>query len=332
MRSWKSRVLPGVVGALLVIGAPPPASAAARPRLMQAPTRAACEAFADYFQVEYLVAFASAFAGIGDKEKAKATAVEIRDTFHLLLSPKLEQVTRTLADGTDPALRKLFVRQARGFARGVALLEGVGLTKEQIQKLSELDLKPETDLQKVVGDVNLDKAELKRSVKKFGASAKSIDLNEATSKERRAFTAAGSACGVFPVGVNCARVVTPDEAAAVLGGEATTKNQDGTCTYTSSAGNGGDAPELAVDVYQSSLAFDRLGTSAQGQGVPGVGDEAAVVDGFNAFSSTNTCGRTLFVKQAEQTVVVAACTGATSPSTEALAGIATNVLARSGQA
>jgi len=139
-------------------------------------------------------------------------------------------------------------------------------------------------------------------------------------------------CGVFPVGVNCERVVTNAEATAVLGGRATTKNDDGTCTYAGAGGNGGDAPELAVDVYQSSLAFDRLSTSGQGQSVPGAGDAAVVVDGFNSFSRTNTCGRTLYVKQAEQTVVVAACTGATSPSTEALVGIATNVLARSGQA
>jgi len=332
MRLWKNRGLATLVGALLLAGAASPASAVPRELPAKTPTRAACEAFADYFQVEYLVAFASAFAGIGNKKKAAATAAEIRDTFHLLLSPKLEQVTRTLADGTDPTLRKLFVRQNRGFARGVALLARVGLTKEQIQTLSELDLKPETDLQQVIGDVNLDKQELKRSVKKFAPSSKDIDLNRATPKEQRAFSDAGSACGVFPVGVNCARVVTPDEAAAVLGGEATTKNEDGTCTYAGPAANGGDAPELAVDVYQSSLAFDRLSTSAQGESVPGVGDAAAVVDGFNAFSSTNTCGRTLFVKQAEQTVVVAACTGDTLPSTDALTGIATNVLARSGQA
>jgi hypothetical protein len=296
---------------------------------MHAPTRAACEAFADYFQVEFLVAFASAFAGIGDKQKAQATAVEIRDTFHLLLSPKLEQVTRTLADGTDPALRKLFVRQTRGFARGVALLEGVGLTKEQIQKLSELDLKPETDLQKVVGDVNLDKEELKRSVKKFAASAKSIDLNEATSKERRAFTAAGSACGVFPVDISCSKVVTPDEATALLGGPVTTKNEDGTCTYTTSVDASHDDAELAVDVYESSLAFDRVTESAQHQVVPGVGDAAVAVDGFNSFSHVSTCGRTLVMKQGERTVVVAACAGDLPPSAEALAGIATNALARS---
>jgi len=332
MRSLKSRALATAIGTVLAAGASLPAASAMRQGEAPVPTRAACDAFADYFQVEYLVAFASAFAGFGDKKKATDTAAEIRDTFHLILSPKLELVTGTLADGTDAVLHKLFVRQAKGFARGVALLARVGLTNEQIQALSELDLKPETDLQQVIGDVNLDKQELKRSVKKFAPSSKDIDLNRATPKEQRAFSAAGSACGVFPVGVNCARVVTPDEAAAVLGGEATTKNQDGTCTYAGPAANGGDAPELAVDVYQSSLAFDRLSTSAQGESVPGVGDAAAVVDGFNAFSSTNTCGRTLFVKQAEQTVVVAACTGDTLPSTDALTGIATNVLARSGQA
>jgi len=332
MRSWKTRALATAIGAVLAAGAALPAGSAMRQSEAPAPTRAACEAFADYFQVEYLVAFASAFAGFGDKKKAEETAAEIRDTFHLILSPKLEQVTRTLADGTSPVLRKLFVRQAKGFGRGVALLESVGLTKAQIQTLSELDLKPETDIQKVVGDVNLDKAELKRAVKKFAASAKGLDLDQATSRERRAFAAAGTACGVFPADVTCSQVVTTDEAAAFLGVPATVKNEDGTCTYTGPPEKGRDAAALAVDIYESSLAFDRLSTSAQSQSVPGVGDAAAVVDGFNAFSSTSTCGRTLFVKRGERTVVVAACTGDTLASTEALAGIATNVLARSGQA
>jgi hypothetical protein len=332
MRTWKQRGVAAVVGALLLAVVATPATAAPREGPAEAPTRAACEAFADYFQIEFLVAFASAFADFGDKEQTATTEAEIRDTFHLLLSPKLEQITRTLADGTDPPLRKLFVRQARAFARGAALLEGVGLTKAQIKVLSELDLTAETDLGQVIGDVDLDKAELERAVEKFGPSSKAVDLNDATRKEGRAFQHAGSLCGVFPVGVNCERVVTTDEATAVLGGRATTKNDDGTCTYTGSAGSGGDAPELAVDVYQSSLAFDRLSTFGQGQSIPGVGEEAIVVDGFSSFSSGNTCGRTLFVKQAEQTVVVAACTGEKLPSNEVLAEVANNALARSGQA
>ena len=84
----------------------------------------------------------------------------------------------------------------------------------------------------------------------------------------------------------------------------------------------------AVDVYASSLAYDRLAASAQKQGVSGVGDAAVTVDGFNAFSSSKACGRTLIAKQGERTVVVAACTGATPPSAETLVGVANNVLAR----
>ena len=331
MPSWKSRAFATAIGAVLVAGASLPAASASGPREGSAPTRAACDAFADYFQVEYLIAFASAFAGYGDKKKAEDTAAEIRDTLHLILSPKLEQITRTLADGTNPVLRKLFVRQARGFARGVGLLERVGLTKAQIQKLSELDLKPETDIQQVVGDVNLDKGELERAVKEFASSTKSIDLNQATSRQRRAFAAAGTACGVFPLGVDCVNVVTTDEAAGVLGVPVTVKDEDGTCTYTGPADKTQDASELAVDIYESSLAFDRLTESAQSQSqnVPGVGDAAIALEGFNAFSSTKTCGRTLIAKQRERTVVVAVCTGDNPPSTEALAVLATNVLARS---
>ena len=324
----KLRAIALGMGVILVFAAASPATAATQVKGPKPPTRAACQAFADYFQVEFLVAFASALAQTGHNKGSEKAAAQIGNTLHLVLSPKLEKVTRTLAEGTGPPLRKLFTRQAKTFGRGVALLEHVGLTKAQIQKLSELDLKPETDLQQVVGDVHLNKKELARAAEQFSSSAKSIDLNEATSKQRQAFQAAGSTCGVFPVGLDCSSVVTADEAAAVLGMPTTTKNRDGTCTYSGATGAGEGAPELAVDVYASSLAYDRLAASAQKQGVSGVGDAAVTVDGFNAFSSSKACGRTLIAKQGERTVVVAACTGATPPSAETLVGVANNVLAR----
>ncbi len=335
---WRRRAVALFVGALLVLGASAPAMASSSAKGSTPPTRDACEAFADYFQIEYLVAFASAFAQLGDKKSAKAAAAEIRDNFHLILSPKLEQVTKTLAAGTDPVVRKLFAQQAATFAKGVALLEGLGLSKDQIQKIAAVDLKPDTDLQQVVGEVNLDKKKLKAAVKTFGASAKSVDINEATSKQRAAFSDAGTACGVFPDHVDCSKIVTTAEATALLGSSAKVANDDGTCTYTGAApsspdsasqsSTGQDPVQLSVDVYASSLTFDRLTESGQHESVPNVGDEAVAVDGFTAFSSFKTCGRTLITKQAQRTVVVAACTGDTAPSTESLAGIATNVLTR----
>jgi hypothetical protein len=341
-RVLRLRVLAAGVGAILLLGGSAPAMAASTAKTAKAPTRDACEAFADYFQIEYLVAFASAFAQLGDKKSAKAAAAEIRDNFHLILSPKLEQVTKTLAAGTDPVLRKLFAQQAATFAKGVALLEGLGLSKDQIQKIATVDLKPDTDLQQVVGEVNLDKQKLKAAVKTFGASAKSVDINEATSKQRAAFSDAGAACGVFPDKVDCSKIVTTDEATALLGSSAKTGNDDGTCTYTGAAPSSPDTTsqsstsqdpaQLSVDVYDSSLTFDHLTESGQHEAVANVGDQAVAVDGFTAFSSFKTCGRTLITKQAERTVVVAACTGDTAPSTESLAGIATNVLTRLPQA
>jgi hypothetical protein len=327
MGPWKQRFAAVGVAAVLVVGASSPVMAAGSSRPAKAPTREACQAFADYFQVEYLVAFAAAFAGLGDKQQAKQTAADIRNTFHLILSPKLERIAETLADGTSPPLHKLFVAQAKAFGKGVALLEGVGLTKAQIQELATVDLKPETDLQAVVGDVDLDEQELERAAKKFGAVADSIDLETATPKEQRAFRDAGLSCGVFPVDVDCSEIVTDDEASALLGVAATGTNEDGTCTYTGES-TGRDDAVLAVDVYESSLAFDRLTESAQNQDVPGVGDGATAVEGFNSFSSIKTCGRTLFVKDGERTVVVAVCAGDTPPSAETLAGVTNDVLDR----
>lgn len=326
MRRRNLALVAAVAVAALLLGTVPVAAA---PAAGTDPTPEACEAFADYFQIEFLIAFASAFAQVGEKQDAEKAQDAIRDNFHLILSPKLEQVTQTLADGTDPSLRKLFKQQQQAFAKGVALLEGVGLSKDQIEKLSTVELTPDTDLQAVVGDVDLDKKALAKAVKKFGASADSIDITDATSKQKTAFTAAGASCGVFPVGVSCKVAVTNDEAVALLGAPVTVAKDDETCVYTASDTTGAsDDVELAVDVYDSALAFDRLTKSTQNQSVPGVGDAAIAADGFTSFSSAKTCGRTLFVKQGERTVVVAACNGDTPPSAEALAGIATNVLAR----
>jgi len=220
------------------------------------------------------------------------------------------------------------VQQRKAYAKGVALLERVGLTKEQIQKLSELALAPETDLQQVLGDVQVDQQELDRAVKQFGAATASLDLNEATSRERTAFRSAGTACGVFPAELGCKEVVTAEEASTLLDARAKGTNEDGSCTYTAVSSASQDDAVLAVDVYESSLAFDQLTSSTQNQDVPGVGDAAIAIDGFNSFSRSKTCGRTLITKQGERTVVVASCTGATPPAVDVLAGIATKVLDR----
>lgn len=327
MRSFGSRsVAVAVVGGVLALGTAPAVGASVP---APAPSRATCEAFADYFQVEYLVAFATAFASLGDANDADKAATEIADTFHLILSPKMERVTRTLARGTSPALRSLFRRQSAAFAAGVELLAGAGITKAQLASLASLDLGPNTDLQAVFGDVRLDKQELDAAVADFHDDAQSLDLNAGTPRQQRAFAAAGTACGVFPTSdLDCADVVTTDEAAALLGGPTTVKSEDGTCVYALSTAATGGTTELAIDVYESSLAFDRLTQFAENPNIPGVGDAAVSIGGFSSFSSTNSCGRTVIAKQGERTVTVAACTGDTTPSVEALAGIANDVLAR----
>jgi hypothetical protein len=326
-RSPRVVLVAAVATASLALGAVP---AAAAPSATDSapPTPEACEAFSDYFQIEFLVAFASAFAQVGDEKDAAKAEAEIRNSFHLLLSPKLEQVTQTLADGTGPPLRKLFRQQAKAFGKGVAMLADLGLSAEQIQSLADVELTAETDLQAVVGDVDLDKQELSRATKKFGATADSIDINGATAKQKQAFSAAGSSCGVFPVGGECRTLVSADEAEAFLGAPAETADDDGTCTYTAKAASAQDDLELAVDVYESTLAYDRLTASSQNQSVPDVGEAAIAIDGFNAFSSIKTCGRTLFVRQGGRTVVVAACVGDAPPSAESLGAIANTVFSR----
>ncbi len=332
MPSWKRRTVALALGAILVLGASAPAMASSVAKDPKPPTRAACAAFVDYFQIEVLVALASGFAQAGNKKKSEKTANNIRDTFRLVLSPKLQQVTQTLADGTDPAVRTLFAQAAKAYGRGVALLEGAGLSKTQIAKLAKFDLKPDMDLQQVVGDVNLSKQKLKQAVKEFSSSfsssAAQVDPKRATSKQRSGFQALSSSCGASPVEVDCSSIVTADEAAAFLGVAVTTENDDGPCTYTGPDDEDGRAAELAVSVWSSLLIYDQLTEGVPSQSVPGVGDAAVVINGFSTEGRGGTCGRTLFVKQGEHTVSVAACTGDTDPTTEALAGVANSVLAR----
>ena len=277
----------------------------------------ACDAFADYFTIEFLVAFASAFAGLGDDlgadsgngkgQGASTTKEEIENTFHLIFSPKLEAITGTLAEESPKSIRKLFAKQQAVFAEGVDLLEEAGLTKKQLAALAELDLSPDTDLDQVLGDVKISKKKIKAAAKEFGKSASALDLNDkATAAQQRAFQQTGTRCGVFPESdIDCESLVAPELSARLVGGEATVKNDDGSCTYAGPVGADGDEPVMIVDVYPSARSFDRL--VRQLPNAQKIDDDSAVADGFSSFSSAKTCGKTLFSKTGDDTIVVALC-------------------------
>jgi hypothetical protein len=290
-----------------------PAGASVPERVGKLPDTA-CDAFVDYFQIEFLAAFASAFANVGQNLDPKSktggkgfTQADIQNTFHLIFSPKLEQVTDTLATQGPKSIRHLFAQQRDVYTRGVAILRDIGLTPKQITALATVKLSPDTDLTKLLGDVKLTKGQIRNAARRFGQHAGALNLNDTvTPAQQKSFQDAGTGCGVFPgTDVKCADLVSSDLEQRVLGGPATVKNKQGSCTYTGPSDPGGDTPVMVVDVYDGVRTFDRLFEQLKGGQM--VDPNTYITQGFTSFSDTKTCGRTLYSKATAATVVVAAC-------------------------
>jgi hypothetical protein len=307
------------IGALvLVLALPAGAGAASR---AAKPSEKACDGFADYFTIEFLVAFASAFAGVGSSSLDGTTSgtggtggtgssisgEEIQDIFHLIFSPKLEAVTALLAHEAPPSIQGLFAKQQAVFTRGIDILEGLGLTKHQLQQLATLDLSPDTDVTKLLGDVKISRAKLRAAGKKFGKDAGALDLNRVVSRtQQRAFQQTGTQCGVFPKSpVKCASLVDAGVAAPLLGGAPVVKAEQGSCTYTGPAEPGADEPVMVVDVYPTPRTFGRF--AKQLQNPEKLDADSYLTDGFSSFASSKTCGKTLYSRTTAHTIVVALC-------------------------
>jgi hypothetical protein len=302
-----------VVCALVVGVAMPATTVGASTRRAPLSTKA-CDAFVEYFQIEFLVAFANAFAGLGQDAGSDSggsdtgpTREQIQDTFHLILSPKLEVLTGTLAQEGPKSIRSLFARQEAVFARGRDILGDAGLTKKQLKALATIDLSPDTDVSEVLGDVKLSKKKIAAAAKEFGEHSADLNLDDTTTPaQQRAFQNAGTGCGVFPgTDVACDSLVSSELQRRLLGGATTVKDDQGSCTFTGPKDARGDEPVLIVDLYGSQRTFDRL--VEQLQGGEQVDADTYLTEGFSSFSAVKTCGRTLYSKTADGTLVVALC-------------------------
>jgi hypothetical protein len=300
---------------LAVVASGQPVSAthsSTRPRI----SNAGCDAFADYFTIEFLVAFAAAFAGLGEElggtteqgSGRPVTKEDIQDVFHLIFSPKLEDVTGTLAREAPRSIRSLFAKQQAVFARGVEKLEALGLTKKQIQVLAQLNLTADTDIKELLGDVDIPKARITAAARDFGKDADALDLNDVVTKSQQAaFQRTGSTCGVFPISdVDCESLVGTDLTSRLVGGVATVTNDDGSCVYAGPKDPGSDAPAMVIDVYKTRRSFARLVEQLQGTGEE-VDADTHLGDGFSTFASTKTCGKTLYARTTDATLVIAVC-------------------------
>jgi hypothetical protein len=288
---------------LLAIATAPGVSAAPT----AAPPDAFCAAYSEVFDVSFRIVFNAQFV-----ESANPGAGnEAEREFALILSPKLEQLSRVLADNAAPPLDRALRRQADAYAKGVALLQAAGLTQAQVDALAAApsDISSD-DLAALLAGANLQQAGIVRAADQLARVRKDGDIAAASAAARQAYQDAGVDCGVLPEpGVRCKKLVTPTEASAVLGAKARVRTKGNTCLATVGSKPAADGPLIGIDVYRSARAFDRITAGNEGQAVAGVGEAASMLGSFNTFGSIKTCGRSLVVKAGDRTTVVAACLG-----------------------
>ena len=153
-----------------------------------------------------------------------------------------------------------------------------------------------------------------------------------TRDEEEAFESAASDCGVVPdPEVECETLVTDDEATALLGGELS-ETQTGTsgCAWVGPETEAGDSNSLAVEVYSSRFAYERLTGQLAGVGEPvaGLGDEAVALEGFSSQTLGSTCGRTVVALLGERTLQVALCLGDTPVTIDQVVAVAQQAAGR----
>jgi hypothetical protein len=293
-----------------------------------APSDRFCTGFNDYYAASFTAALAAGFAEAFGEDGNGADPDEVRGSILLVLSPKLEHVTGQLASSAPKVLRPVFRAQRKSFAKGVGILEDLGLTSDQLDQLATLPTDVSgSELEARIGEVNIDGDALTQAGKDFASEVDDLDAGDFPNA-RVAFQRAGSQCGLFPnTSFDCEKLVKPAEADALL--DDATRTDDEGCEYEGPEPDRGLQPALAVDVYESARAYDRLAQKSGSASVAGAGDAAAAVEGYTPFTGFKTCGRTLFVKDADRTVVVAFCPPGDGEVDDAtLTGVATKVLDR----
>jgi hypothetical protein len=277
-------------------------------------SEAGCEAFNDYFQVNFAVAFLTGFAeAFEDFDDADGSATndqpdidQLRNVVFLVLSPKLEQSTSVLAKQGPKQLRKVFMEQRAVYRDGSAILQDdLGLSDEQIDAIRDADFGKDTP-DALADELGIGQADLEAAADEFGEQSDVLTAEDATASQSRAFERLATGCGSVPdSGVDCDEVVTTDLRDELLGSRSTVESDGGTCTYTGAEEDDGDEPVLGVNVYRTAESYDRL--VEQNSAIAAIDADNATIDGYTMFSSFKTCGRTLFSRTGDATVVVALC-------------------------
>lgn len=310
------------------LGAAAQGASASTPVAKQPLSDKGCAAFTDYFQVNFAVAFLTGFAEAFDDVGATDTKSsggassrapdvdQLQNLVFLVLSPKLEESTTVLAGEAPKSIRKVFAEQRDVYRDGVKLLrDDIGLSGEQIDAIRDADFTEETP-DALAEELDISKADLEAAAEEFGKQSDVLKAEDATEKQSRTFERIATGCGAIPdPGLECDEIVSADLQERLLGGSANVENGSGTCTYTGASSVGGPEPEIAVDVYRTADAFGRL--TEQNSATDEIDADNVTANGFVSFTSFKTCGRTLFSKQADTTVVVALCRPDDAPVTDA---------------
>ena len=307
------------LAAALVLGLAPQ-SASATAGGAQPLSDQGCTALNDYYQVTFAVAFLTGFAETfedlaasdtgsdesGDGSAEQPDIDQLQNVVFLILSPKMEQATRVLAKEAPRSVRKLFAAQRDVYRDGVELLrDDLGLTTQQIEEIRDSDFTEETP-DSLADDLDISQADVEAAAEEFGKSSDVLRAEDATAAQSRAFQRLISGCGVAPDSeLDCDEIVSGDLQQELLDGPATVENDGGTCTYAVESSTGGIDPEIAVDVYRSGDAFDRL--VEQNAADDEIDSDNVTADGFVTFTGFKTCGRTLYSKEDNSTLVVAIC-------------------------
>jgi hypothetical protein len=324
--------------------APAPVGADAR----RAPlTDSYCQSFSDFYTItlviELQLGLFEAFSELPDSTEETtgepgdtdgdgiADVDQLRASYYVVLSPKLEALVADLVATGPKALKPLFRTHRDAYGRGVELLRDAGLSEAQLDEIAESTIEPGTsDVSGLTGDVDVEDEAFETLASEFLVELDALSFNELTAKQERQLERSATECGVDVSGAyDCEDVLPESEAATILGGEVTL--EDDGCDYTGPEPVDGLTPEIAVVVYESARALDfQTGGALDPVEVPGIGDEAVSYDGYNADGHAITCGRTLTVAEGDLTVVVALCLGGDDPEVtdDRLVEIAEGVLER----
>jgi hypothetical protein len=313
-----------VAAAMLVLAVVPAAGA----RAGGAPSAEFCGAFAEIYAVQFLVALAEGFSDAADDETG-GEEHDVGAEIYLVLSPRLERETETMLDTPPKPLENGLKRQLKVWRTGVSLLrEDVGLDDDNIETIAETDVESTTsDDEGPLGDVSEKK--IAAAGKKYRKSLDSLE-GGTSRKEDRAFDRATTNCGIVPdPDVDCAALVTDEEATALLGEISETTEGEG-CSWVGPDVEEGSEPALAVEVFATDLAYERLTGQLAGDGepVPALGEQAAVFEGYSSQTLGGTSGRTLVAVVDGRTLQVALRLGDAEVTTEQLVGLANQVIGR----